>query len=200
VWQEDRWVTQKYTLPYARFAVVRKTGAASAFSRTQAWTFSEGWKEDPELTMPVVTADQVRFFFFRDLDGDGKCELITRGGIYRAENGWTKLPISLPAEPLDGDGRDSGVRFVELNGDGRSDIVYSNEQEWGIWLFKDLQTGWEKLSGGRRADDAPPMITRNGTSNGAWFHSKHLWVQNEDTAKMKDLVDRRSFEELLQKK
>jgi hypothetical protein len=44
------------------------------------------------------------------------------------------------------------------------------------------------------------MIAHNGTNNGAWFHSKHLWVQNEDTAKMKDLVDRRSFEELLHKK
>jgi hypothetical protein len=55
--------------------------------------------------------------------------------------------------------------------------------------------------GGKRGDPgAIPMITRNGTSNGAWFHSKHLWVQNEDTAKMKDLVDRRSFEDLLQEK
>ena len=41
------------------------------------------------------------------------------------------------------------------------------------------------------------LIARGGMDNGAWFHSKHLWIQNEDTASMKNLVDRRSFEELL---
>src|SRR6185436_6057169 len=34
-------------------------------------------------------------------------------------------------------------------------------------------------------------------NNGAWFHSKRLWVQNEQTASLPDLVDRRSFVELL---
>jgi hypothetical protein len=203
VWQPDSrsWKTVPGAIPFARFGVLDKSGAASASSRTKTWTFQEsGWTEQADLALPVVTNDQARFFFFRDLDGDGRCELIARHGIYQFAGGWKKLPFTLPVEPIDGDGRDSGLRFVDLNGDGRPDLVYSNEQEWGVWVFRDLQTGWEKVSGGRRTEDAIPMITRNGTNNGAWFHSKHLWVQNEDTAKMKDLVDRRSFADLLEKK
>ena len=53
--------------------------------------------------------------------------------------------------------------------------------------------------GDRSAAGALPMIVRDETNNGAWFHSKHLWWQNETTAKMPNLVDRRSFEELLKK-
>ena len=41
------------------------------------------------------------------------------------------------------------------------------------------------------------MIARDGTNNGAWIHSRTLWVQNEDTAKLPDLVDRMPLDELL---
>ncbi len=41
------------------------------------------------------------------------------------------------------------------------------------------------------------MIVRGETNNGAWFHSRHMWVQNEDTAKLPNLVDRRAFDDLL---
>ncbi|MBI3856325.1 MAG: VCBS repeat-containing protein, partial [Planctomycetes bacterium] len=149
VWQADRWIGFGPGLPYARFGVVRKGGPATAFSRTQAWTYSFGWTADSDLAMPLMTNDEARFFFFRDLDGDGVCELITRGGIYRFGDRWTKLPFSLPTEPLDGSGRDNGLRFVDLNGDGRTDVVYSNEEEWGVWTFKDMSVGWEKVAGGR---------------------------------------------------
>jgi len=137
----------------------------------------------------------------RDLDGDGVCEQILNTEILDMRQfPLTKSPVELPFRRLDAQGRDNGLRFVDLNGDGRADIVASNEREWGVWLFKDLQTGWERVASGKQGDPGSiPLITRNGTNNGAWFHSKHLWVQNEDTAKMKDLVDRRSFEELLRK-
>ena len=36
-----------------------------------------------------------------------------------------------------------------------------------------------------------------GTNAGAWVHSRHIWWQNESTDRMPDLVDRRSFNELL---
>src|SRR5262249_8998616 len=54
------------------------------------------------------------------------------------------------------------------------------------------------LSGKPGDKGAIPMIARNGTNNGAWFHSRHLWVQNEDTALLPNLVDRRSFNQLLE--
>src|SRR5262249_14215863 len=41
-----------------------------------------------------------------------------------------------------------------------------------------------------------PLISRRGTDNGAWFADRHLWVQNENTALLRDLVDRRSFNDL----
>ena len=41
------------------------------------------------------------------------------------------------------------------------------------------------------------MIVRQGTDNGAWFAKRHLWVQNENTHRLPDYVDRRSFEQLL---
>ena len=41
------------------------------------------------------------------------------------------------------------------------------------------------------------MIARNGTNNGCFVHSGHLWWANEDTVLLKNHVDRRSFKELL---
>jgi putative membrane-bound dehydrogenase-like protein len=47
------------------------------------------------------------------------------------------------------------------------------------------------------AKEIPPFVRADGTDNGAWFHSRHVFVQNEDTAALPDLVDRRSFHEIL---
>ncbi len=90
-----------------------------------------------------------------------------------------------------------------------------------------MQSGWsrvvleatrkiEKASGGREPPDAsaahssenfagasaapftlPPIIRADGTDNGFFVHSRHLFWQNEDTDKLPDLVDRRSFNEIL---
>ena len=42
-----------------------------------------------------------------------------------------------------------------------------------------------------------PKIVKNGTNNGFFVHSRSLWWQNEDTDKLPDIVDRRSFNDLL---
>src|SRR5262249_15618517 len=67
------------------------------------------------------------------------------------------------------------------------------------YLFKDMKTGWSrKVMAGKRGDkDALPMISRNGTNNGFWVHSGHLWWSNEDTPLLKDHVDRRNIKQLL---
>jgi hypothetical protein len=184
----------------ARFAVLQKSGEATVIFSDRGYHFKDGgWRFDPKLARTPYPAA-----FFRDLGGDGKCEAICPKGFETTvcqwtNEGWKELPISLP---LSGPTLRSGaVRFVDLDGDGLEDVVYSDDHGWGVWKLKGLQEGFVALSsGGRNDPGALPMIVRNGTNNGAWFHSKHLWVQNEDTAKMKDLVDRRSFEELLQKK
>jgi hypothetical protein len=133
----------------------------------------------------------------RDIDGDGRCELVVNNDGHNSlfrwsekKQSWTLLPFTLPA---------SSVRFLDLNGDGKLDIVFSNENEYGIYLFTDMEKGWGKkvIAGKRGNKDALPMMWRNGTNNGFWVHSDHFWWSNEDTVLLKDHVDRRSLQELL---
>src|SRR5439155_22298204 len=122
----------------------------------------------------------------------------------KQKNDWNKLAFTLPpgAQIVDEWGRDAGLRFLDLDGDGKLDIIFSNEKEFGIYLFVDMKTGWSKkvMAGKREDKDALPMISRNGTNNGFWVHSGSLWWSNEDTVLLKDHVDRRSIRELLKGK
>ena len=185
-----------------------------------AWRFDgQAWAEDRAraggidfhvpLRLDPRGDDSPDFGFrLRDLDGDGISEAIfaneEHNVVYRwsdAERRWSKLPFALPegARVLDANGRDAGLRFVDLNDDGRDDIVFSNDEGYGIFLFASMKTGWSRKAMGGAAGGAGalPKIVREGTDNGAWFHSRHLWVQNEDTATLPNLVDRRSFDDLL---
>src|SRR5207253_7597151 len=90
------------------------------------------------------------------------------------------------------------------NEDGFADVLFSNEKRYSFHLFISevylgFRVGWsrEVLSGKRGTFGEIPMITRNGSNNGAWVRSRTLWFQNEDTANLPDKVDRRSFETLL---
>ena len=122
------------------------------------------------------------------------------------------------AEIVDGHGRDRGLRFVDINEDGHDDIIFSNEDRYGLYLFNSMEKGWNQqvLASRRSASTGVgvgtgtptysptltlPMIARAGTNNGAWFHSRHLWVQNEETPLLNKtaLVDRRSFNDMLMK-
>ncbi|MCA1684917.1 MAG: FG-GAP-like repeat-containing protein, partial [Planctomycetia bacterium] len=153
----------------------------------------------------------------RDVDHDGSVEVIV-GNDQTNEvwtwseeaKRWTRLPFGLPtgARVVYSDqGSDAGLRFVDVDEDGRDDVIFSGPDGFGVYLFESMQTGWSrKVVAGRRGDPgAPPMIVRRGESglkdetseNGFWVHSRHLWWQNEDTAKLPDLVARVSFNDLL---
>jgi hypothetical protein len=114
-----------------------------------------------------------------------------------------QVAFGLPAGArlIDNNGKGAGLQFVDLDGDGKLDVIFSNEKDYGIYLFKDLKEGWSrKVMAGKAGDaDALPMISRNGTNNGFWVHSGQLWWSNEDTVLLKDHVDRRSIKELLQR-
>ena len=145
--------------------------------------------------------------FLRDVDNDGVCELVGKK-VYRWDankNSWQEQAYGLPKRINHASG---GLRFVDLNDDGFDDIVFSDEDRWGIHLWTTKvnaglgwHPGWSStVREGKRTDSmAIPMISRGGLNpnNGAWFHSDHLWVQNEDTAKLPNKVDRRSFKQLL---
>ena len=215
-----------------RFGIVRPNGQVTALVHNdaiaRAWTFDGNqWVEDNALLAglelegkPIFTAtgDSVkgmrdRGVRFRDVDGDGRCELIVANESQNAvfawsetEKRWKPLPYSLPPNTsiVDAQGRDNGLRFVDVNNDGLADVIFSNEKWFSLHLFiakpyLGFDTGWsrEVLTGKRGELGEIPMITRNGTNNGAWFHSRQLWVQNEDTAALPDKVERRSFTTLL---
>jgi putative membrane-bound dehydrogenase-like protein len=95
---------------------------------------------------------------------------------------------------------DNGLRFIDLDGDGRQDVVFSNEKEYGIYLFTDMEHGWSRkvMAGKQGEPSALPPIAINGKNNGFFVHGRSLYWQNENTNLLKDHVDKRSFNELLQ--
>jgi putative membrane-bound dehydrogenase-like protein len=78
----------------------------------------------------------------------------------------------------DAQGRDNGVRFVDLNGDGHDDLVVSNARSYGVYLFvpkekekKNLQwfEGWTQVLREGKAGDAgsiPPIVKADGSDAG----------------------------------
>jgi putative membrane-bound dehydrogenase-like protein len=198
------------------------------------WHFDgRAWVEDPALLNGLQVDGKAfatsvdpgvdRGVRLCDIDGDGCCELIVATGmggpkhpplnaVFRWSDGqgWTRLPFVLPdgAHWVDEDntmGGDSGLRLVDLDEDGRLDVVFSSTEAYAINLFESMEAGWSrKVMAGRRTAEAPlPPIVQNDrrvshpANNGFWVHSRSLWWQNEDTAKLPDLVDRRSFNDLL---
>lgn len=204
-----------------RFGIV--AGQVVALIRTpqesSAWEFAGGqWREAPRLSAGLPKTDlftavdgRDQGVRLRDLDGDGTCELLIANPRRRevwqyAGEQWKLLfTIAQPVSFVDDQGRDAGLRLRDLDGDGLDDLVFSNLERYGVYLLRrDEQgrlAGWTKVAQealrGQGQDEGIPLIVRGGTNNGAWFHSRHLWVQNEDTSRLPDNVDRRSYAVLL---
>jgi putative membrane-bound dehydrogenase-like protein len=185
------------------------------------------WVEDSTLLAgveidgtPVLTLEggRDRGVRLRDATNDGSCELIvgneSQGAVFgwsERERTWKRLSWSLPkgTSIVDAEGRDAGLRFADLNGDRHDDVVFSNAEGYSVHLFIPRPNalrafplmGWTRPAAiGRRGDPGEvPAIVRGGPqrTNGAWFHSGRLWVQNEETTKLPDHCDRRTFRELM---
>ncbi|MGB7343253.1 MAG: PVC-type heme-binding CxxCH protein [Pirellulaceae bacterium] len=137
----------------------------------------------------------------RDVNGDGVSEILIgnpsmKSILHRSGQGqWEKL-TDLPYAIVNEDGGDNGLRFVDFDGDRYDDIIISNGRESAICLYDPQQHTFTKPA---ESSVDIPLIVRDGTNNGVWFAEDHLWVQNEDTHRMPDGVDRRTFAELLGK-
>jgi putative membrane-bound dehydrogenase-like protein len=205
----------------ARFGVLHADGYPSLIVRneitTGAWHFDgTKWLAEKSLAAgleldgkPVLAsrAGRDQGLRLRDVDADGICELIVgnpqQQAVFRrkAAEGWRKSPLALPAGTalVDAQGHDAGLRIVDIDLDGYDDVIFSNEAVFSAHLYVSGDHGWSKqLTSGKRGDaGAIPMIARAGTNNGAWFHGRTLWVQNEDTDKLADLADRMPLDALL---
>src|SRR5688572_11173325 len=185
----------------ARFGILDSTPLMLAGEH--AWQFDgQRWVEDAARAKGLKGVG-----VFRDTDNDGNCEFITDSGVFgwsADTKAWKRLDYALPK----GTSLDGGLRFVDVNGDGFDDVLFSNEERFSLHQFVSQpnarlfwKIGWnDEVVAGKRDDPrAIPPIVRAGPhrNNGVWFRSGHMWIQNEDTAHLPDKVDRRSFKKLL---
>ncbi len=191
------------------FAVRNGAPAAWQFDGTQ-------WQPDADTARLLERAGVTEGagVCCRDLDRDGVCELLiqsTSSGdapapvrIYRkaaSTNDWHELDWKLPVvgQAFAPQGGLHGIRFLDFDDDGFDDLLVSNAGHYSIDLFDTIQTGFSRpvLSGVRGekplAEEIPPLVRSDGSDNGFFTHSRHLWWQNEDTAKNLDLVERRAL-------
>jgi hypothetical protein len=201
-----------------QFGVLTEDGSASVLvKRADAqglWHFQgDRWRQDPrglaglQLERPVDTLsdDQDAGVRLRDLDQDGVCELVVSNpkqqAVFKwAGMRWRRMNYSLPEglTIVDDQGRDAGLRFVDLDNDGYDDVVFSDQSRFAAYAFCHSSGGWpRKLMDQRRgaaADALPRIVRADGSNNGVWFKQGHMWVQNEDTGNnLPHHVDFRSF-------
>ena len=217
-WEEFQ---QPLSLEGVSFGVVH--GPNASFARAtrnmiELFTFSgDEWSSEsfplPQLAEKKTASqagDQSPRVQLFDLDGSGTCEILLQDSgqqviLSRQETGaWEKLPYRLPQRIQLTDAARQAWRWIDLNGDQGADIVYSSPNEYAVYHF-DAEQGWvETLAYDRRAPDAgpqpiPAFIRADGSNNGVWVHSEHLWWQNEDTDRLPAKVDRVPFESIQQK-
>lgn len=205
----------------ARFGILDEAGSVGLIvanqDTTAAWKFVQGkWEKNSAAARglsasikPIAfsSAGRDQGARLRDVDGDGVCELIVSNPRQQVvlkltpEDGWQPCPFRLPESVriVDEQGRDAGARFVDIDLDGRDDVIASNESGYSAHLFVSADKGWShQLVAGKPGEPgAIPMITRHGENNGAWIHERTLFVQNENTDALPDLVDRMPLDNLL---
>ena len=224
LWRENEWIECEFPAPLAaaRFGVIAEDGRAEVIARTEsgggAWHFDGGkWIEDKALLnglaiegQPILTASggRDRGVRLRDVNRDGRCEVIvaneTQDAVFEwspAEKLWKRLPYELPAPLVDAEGRDTGLRLLDLNGDGFDDALYSGANGFSVHLFVpvekkgvDWKLGWslEMRAGKRGAPGEIPLIA--GRGNAVQFRDGEMIVAGR---RRKEKEQRIPFDELL---
>ena len=178
--------------------VVTKQGVFNLVFHPHGWIRSEQVVELIDYAVTVY-GPKVKFLNFRE--AQERLNKNQQLAITFAPPSPARPAGELPpgARLADDQGRDAGLRFVDIDEDGYLDVVWSNDQDYGIYLYDPAAKGWTRkvMAGKAGAPGALPKIVRGGTDNGFFVHSRQLCWQNEDTAGLDTLVDRRSFNDLL---
>ncbi|HWY76998.1 MAG TPA: FG-GAP-like repeat-containing protein, partial [Verrucomicrobiae bacterium] len=140
-----------------RFGIISSDGLPIILVRNEttagAWRFDgKKWVADASLLRgleidgkPVFTSlnHRDRGVRLRDVNNDGVCELIVGNESQNAmfawsaeEKTWKQMPYGLPdgTSIVDAEGRDNGLRFVDVNGDGYADVIFSNAKHYSLHL------------------------------------------------------------------
>ena len=115
-----------------------------------------------------------------------------------------KPPAFLPGglDRLDRDTMQRALRYVDIDSDGRLDVIFSSPERYALYLNV-AENQWRKIVDAQRgtrpaAREIPPFVRADGSHNGVWFAHGRLWIQNEDTGKALPLhCDWRRFTDLL---
>ena len=149
----------------ARFGLVEPDGNATVLIRNEGasgmWHFDgQRWSEETSSLAGLELNGEPCFASrngrdlgvrFRDVDRDGRCELIVanqrQNALFawaQAEKTWKQLPFALPPglSMVDDQGRDNGLRFVDINDDGYDDVILSNAKEFALYLFIATPKSW----------------------------------------------------------
>ena len=125
-----------------------------------------GWKSAPHFIPPFhIAADRhgdlgARFV---DVNGDGRMDMVyhrwinskvqQKGAYINNGHGWTWTPSQIPPFHIAADGYgDLGARFVDLNGDGKIDMVYHR------WINSKVQQKGAYINNGKGWVSAPNYI------------------------------------------
>lgn len=173
--------------------------------------------------MPVTPDPSTVFSWLRDLDGNGAADLlrgdkfvqVTPGNVgvaYRydilqwdqQQSEWVRAGFGLPpALQLTAPALfEIAARLIDVNEDGKLDLVFSDAKRYGVWLFESLENGWStELVSGTRGDgnplELPPIVRADGTNNGFFVQGRALHWMNEDTADRPNLIVSIEFDQLL---
>lgn len=190
---------------------------ATGWDPHRPWTLWNPWGR-PRLPDPPGV-QQARHVWVKDIDGDGQVECvqlstppmqneeqpasILKVWTWDGREGWRpckwswpehlqKLPAIAPA----------ALRWVDVDEDGRFDLIYSDATYYGVWLFDQAGLGWtialrEGFRQASHEEALPPIIRPDGSDGGFFVRQRALHWITEETADRPNLSWTITFDELL---